>query len=360
MARVASRRPGQGCHRVESLRAEEASPRSNASANAAASDSGVSGSSVRQAAEHGHAPKGPDDALVVGVRISDERDAEQRDRPAAQCLDRQERVIDGAEPRACAQHHRGAPAGEDIDQERTPRERHQQSARALDHEEAVRGGQGKRVRVDFDAVDLGGEVRRGGRPQPPSLRQHAVGGEPARRRTSCASVSSARPACTGFQYAASRKRVSPAQKTVLPMSVSVPVTTMAELMPRARPRSSASAANSAPTACSSTLSVIEMRRRAVPSGTVGGRTARTSNPRAAGAAASATAAAILADDEGLNLRAGRRRRAARKRCAPGDRDQVREPLAPFGLLFEDLERLERRHRHQRRRRGGVDERPGSD
>ena len=93
------------------------------------------------------------------MRISDECDAEQGDGPPSQGLDGQERVIDGAEARACAEHHRGAPAGNDLNQESAPREGHQKSARALDHEGPVRRGQSQRVRVDLDPVDFGGEVR---------------------------------------------------------------------------------------------------------------------------------------------------------------------------------------------------------
>ena len=94
---------------------------------------------MRQSPENGNLAERPDDALVLGMRLSHERDAEQGDRPAAQCLDRQERVIDGAEARARAQDHRRAPGGDDLDQQRLPSKGHHEAARPLDDERPLRG-----------------------------------------------------------------------------------------------------------------------------------------------------------------------------------------------------------------------------
>ena len=214
----------------------------------------------------------------------------------------------------------GAPQrGDDVDQQRLPSQRHHEAAGALDRPAAApRAVMPGRVGIDLDTVDLGGEVRRSGgvqRARPPAAR-----GRPRnspRRRTVSESVSPSRPACTGFQYIAVEQSREPRAEHRL-ADVGVRARDHdGRAHAASRPRSAASPANRASTSCSSTLSVSEMRRRAVPSGTVGGRTARTSKPRRCRAAASDRAASIVADHDGQDLRAGRRRCAACERSARG-------------------------------------------
>ena len=69
--------PVKAVIRVASLRAEDKRFRGNASANAARSDSAASADrACGRRPSTGTCPEGPMSALVVGMRISDQRDAE--------------------------------------------------------------------------------------------------------------------------------------------------------------------------------------------------------------------------------------------------------------------------------------------
>ncbi len=73
---------------------------------------GVERIEERQAAEAAHLAHLGDRALGVGVLVADEGDAEHGDAAAVQRLERQQRMVDGAERRSRAQHDRHAPGRE--------------------------------------------------------------------------------------------------------------------------------------------------------------------------------------------------------------------------------------------------------
>ena len=97
-----------------------------------------------------------------------------------------------------------------------------------------------------------------------------------------------------------------------------------------------------------------------PSGTVGGRTPRTSKPPCLQRRRERHGSGIVADDHGQDLRAGRRAIAARGDFPIGE---VRRAQASFsrrsGSSARMCERLPDRDRHERRRRGGIDEGPAA-
>jgi hypothetical protein len=100
---------------------------------------------------------------------------------------------------------------------------------------------------------------------------------------------------------------------------------------------------------------IVKRRRALPSGTVGGRIAETQKPCASSACAYASVLRFVADDQRLDGR-GRRHQveAALARAFAEARDRRVELFAAPVFAACELHRRERRGGLRRRQRGGVD------
>src|SRR5450631_1020838 len=83
---------------------------------------------AREPAEHRHAAKSAQSALVVRLRITDQRDAEDGNAAPLQCFQRQQRVVQSAELGPGAQHHRRTPLRKDIDEQDPARERNHEPA----------------------------------------------------------------------------------------------------------------------------------------------------------------------------------------------------------------------------------------
>ena len=107
------------------------------------------------------------------------------------------------------------------------------------------------------------------------------------------------------------------------------------------------------------LPTREMRSRALPCGTVGGRIAGTSTPRCE-RRRNAQRLVVGADHERLDRGIGRQQPPAQSGHAPLELiDEPRQQLAPPRFGGDDFETREQRVRQQRRRRGGVDVSPGA-
>ncbi len=124
-------------------------------------------------------------------------------------------------------------------------------------------------------------------------------GTPAQARTDSRSVPSTAPVCTGFQYMASSAATRSAERTVFPTFVSVPVTKepfIGEQKRNVRVSFGCATSIMAPTSSASmsreSFAVSDNRSRAEPGGTVGGRIARTPNPRARRCAAKSSAVSL--------------------------------------------------------------------
>ena len=72
-----------------------------------------------------------------------------------QRLEREQRVVDGAERRSCAEHKRNLPAGEDIGEEHRVGQRHQKPARPLDHQRSIRLRRQQQRGVDRYILEAG-------------------------------------------------------------------------------------------------------------------------------------------------------------------------------------------------------------
>ena len=125
-----------------------------------------------QPAEALHPADLADGRLVVFVGIADEGDAEDRHAARAQRLDREQAVVDRAEPGARDQHGRQRPAREQIGEQQVARHRHQHAAGTLDHQRAVDFGRREACGIDRHAVQLGRAVRRERLGQAIGLGQH--------------------------------------------------------------------------------------------------------------------------------------------------------------------------------------------
>src|SRR5258706_7822707 len=230
---------------------------------------------MRKAAEMRHAADVDNDALGCGILDRGEHDTEQRYSAGAQGLDRQQAMVDRTKRGAGAKHYRRAPPRDDIDIEDFACQRHQQPARRLDDQRPDRIRQNQCRGIDGNAIEFGGKVRRCRRLQPIGLGQNALGGEAGQPKNRFA---------VGLLLEAGLNRlpIEPVQSTrergcensFADAGVSAGYNYGRDHA--VLRMSSARASNKSATTASLTFNVSAMRRRAVPSGTVGGRIARTS------------------------------------------------------------------------------------
>ncbi len=144
------------------------------------------------------------------------------------------------------------------------------------------------------------------------------------------------------------------------MPVSVPVTTKRGLMREAMASVSASVSTMRPTSASVTLSVREMRRRAVPSGTVGGRIgADVEALLPAAAAATATARASWPTITGWICEPETRSRATGGKLLAGEGHELGQTFAPLGLVARGGRGCPHGRGDQRRGRRRIDEGPAA-
>ncbi len=109
----------------------------------------------------------------------------------------------------------------------------------------------------------------------------------------------------------------------------------------------------------STLSVIAILSRAVPSGTVGGRIALMSEPWSRICAAIATARALSPIITGRIWEPLPLAPVAAAMCGVCKSPQLVQPRAPLRLVLENAQRFANSSRHQRRRRRRIDETAGA-
>ena len=157
---------------------------------------------MRQAAEPTHAAHLGNVRSDSRLLVADKGDAEQRNVAALQRLDRQQAVIDGSEPGAGAQHDRDAASG----RRRRCRKLRASAAPCSPPAPSMTSGRGRCVGQSPARSDRcrcrRARRRDAARPassadRPPAERDRRTarrGAAPSR-----ASVSSSRPACTGFQ-----------------------------------------------------------------------------------------------------------------------------------------------------------------
>src|SRR3569623_2406350 len=230
---------------------------------------------MRQAAQTADAAEFADDALALGLFLTDEGNAEQGNVAALHGLDREQRMVDGAKRGACAQYKRQFPARKDVDEKRVVVDGHHQPAGAFAHHRSLAGRRGKkRVVVDRDAVKPRGVMRRDGCIENIPLRQYPLGSKTTQ-------IHHAKRVCAVFMaclhrlpvIGAQRIRESRTKNRFADIGVGA-----ADDKARAHAfsacASSLSAASMDSTSAPVTFSVSEMRSRAVPAGTVGGRMPR--------------------------------------------------------------------------------------
>src|ERR1700722_11090463 len=118
----------------------------------------------RQSSEPFYPSDFANDALAFRIAVANECDPENIDLAMPQCLDRQQRMIDGAERGTRAKHNRKPPPGKDVDVKRSAIEWHHQPTAALDHKRASAGiGHIEYLRGDAHAVNRRGMMLRRGR-----------------------------------------------------------------------------------------------------------------------------------------------------------------------------------------------------
>ncbi|KAG5719830.1 hypothetical protein E4T56_gene17836, partial [Termitomyces sp. T112] len=103
--------------------------------------------------------------LLRRARIADKGQTGDGTAARAQRLDRHQRVIDRAQPRAGSHHHGKTPCGKLFGIKARCGQRHQGPARALNHQRSIALGQGQASGIDLHPVQRGGPMRAGGRDQ---------------------------------------------------------------------------------------------------------------------------------------------------------------------------------------------------
>ena len=195
---------------------------------------------------------------------------------SAQGFEREQAVIDRAEARARDEYDRQAPAFEHVDGQRAVAERRHHAAGRLYDERTVAWRRIQRGGVDFDALVARGKMRRGRSTQPPGFWENTVGRRARKPRDDLRVRLAIEARLHRLPVIGVERADERGGDDGLADAVSVPTITKRRFMVRASralaPRCAIMRATSSSLACS----VSAMRKRAEPSGTVGGRMARMS------------------------------------------------------------------------------------